>query len=356
MNGASIPNCAANCTVLQRSSSSGSSEFDIQLPVDPPADDGTLSSSTGIQPVDPVPAPPPPASSSEGVRPASSAKSSEESSSESSTDADDITDSSSSSSEESVSSAPKPEAARLRCYSAAGELTEDRSKCDPDQQRHLRPEQKPIATQEIDEEVVREELRKKLLGDDIAEKHRKELLDTMQNARERMLALKDTNNFRQEVLDYFDQSIAWLDRGITYFSEQSRSLHEVQQMVAPVRQLLSQATGLVQQEKRINAAEQVTIDPILEKTERLLLKFREAFIALSQGGVSLDPIALAKYGEAAEIFVESREACINDHMACKRLNDILAALQVAQGPLEKALSENPEIYQKVQEKFSNEKL
>ena len=232
----------------------------------------------------------------------------------------------------------------LLCYDKTGELTDDREKCDKDQSQFLHSEK-------LDDTVAKDFLRKKFQGDNVAEKHRAHLIATMQDARVRLQDLLASNNHRDDVTVYFNESINWLDRGITYFSEGPKSNQEIQQMVAPVKQLLSQAKVLVQQEKKL-PSEPVDINPIIAKTERLLLKFRESFVALANGGVELDQDALTAYVDAAGQFVEIRSACAEDEMQCGQLNNVLEKLKEVQGPILEAFGKYPEIYEAVQAKFA----
>ena len=234
----------------------------------------------------------------------------------------------------------------LLCFDSTGELTDDREQCAEDQSQFLRPE-------ELDDEEARERIRKKLLGEDIAEKHRAELLATMQDSRLRLQNLLSNNGHRDEVVRYLNQSIEWLDRGITYFSGGPKNIQEIQQMVAPVKQLLSQATSLIQEDKDLSP-ERVEIDPIVMRTEILLRKFRESFIALAQGGVELDQEALSSYVDAAGLYVEIRNACVEDQTQCGRLNNVLEKLKEVQEFLQQAFGENPEIYEAVQAKFDQD--
>ena len=238
----------------------------------------------------------------------------------------------------------KERKSELLCYNASGELTDDRSLCDTNQSQFVRGG-------DVDDTTAKEILRKKFQGDDAAEKHRANLLTTMQNSRVRLGGLLESNGHRDEVTAYLKQSIEWLDRGITYFSEGPKDTQEIQQMVGPVKQLLTQAKILIQEEKEL-PSEPVQIDPIVLKVERLLLKFRASFVALAQGGVELDQDALTAYVDAAGQFVEIRGACAADSTACGRLNRVLEILKTVQGPIQDALGENPEIYEAVQAQFA----
>ena len=238
----------------------------------------------------------------------------------------------------------EPPKTALRCFTADGELTTNRSDCDAQQSTILKPEV-------IDEDIAKERIRKKLLGEDIANKQRAELIETMQDARARLRTLSEGAGHSEEVSLYLSDSIAWLDRSITYFSEGPKNIDEIKQMVAPVKQLLTQAKALIQKEKAL-PTERVDIMPIVAKTERLLLKFRESFVALAQGGVQLDQNALSAYIDAAGKFEEIRTACAVNSKECSRLNGVLEILKSAQGPLQEAFGTNPEIYEKVQAKFN----
>ncbi|MDA0376012.1 MAG: DUF4215 domain-containing protein [bacterium] len=244
--------------------------------------------------------------------------------------------------EEVTTEAPESE---LLCYDTAGVLTDDRQLCDADQGQFLN-------TESVDDETAQVALLKKFKGDNVAESHRADLIQTMQGARKRLNALLESDNHKDDVTKYLGESIAWLDRGITYFSEGPKSSEEVQQMVLPVKQLLVQAKALIQQEKAL-PTERVEIDPIVIKTERLLLKFRESFVALARGGVELDQDALTAYVDAAGQFVEIRSACAANAMECGRLHSVLELLKTVQGPIQEAFGENPEIYEAVQAKFEN---
>jgi len=250
--------------------------------------------------------------------------------------------------EEEVVTAETAEApeSELLCYDTAGVLTDDRQLCDTDQGQFL-------TTESVDDETAQVALLKKFKGDNVAESHRADLISTMQSARVRLNTLLASDNHEDDVTKYLGESIAWLDRGITYFSEGPKSSEEVQQMVLPVKQLLVQAKDLIQQEKAL-PAERVEIAPIVVKTERLLLKFRESFVALARGGVELDQDALTAYVDAAGQFVEIRSACAANAMECGRLNSVLELLKTVQGPIQKAFGENPEIYEAVQAKFDQD--
>jgi DNA repair ATPase RecN len=157
------------------------------------------------------------------------------------------------------------------------------------------------------------------------EERRSELLITLQTAKEKLQVLQNINHHSQEVRNYFDDSIAWLDRGVSYFSEMPRNIEEIEQMVSPVRQLLSQAAKLVEKEKKL-PDDLPAIDPILKKTERILEKFRESFIALAQGGIELDQEALASYVKAFGMYQNVKEVCMKDRTQCTQLNIILEHL------------------------------
>lgn len=250
--------------------------------------------------------------------------------------------------EEEVVTAETAEApeSELLCYDTAGVLTDDRQLCDTKQSQFF-------TTESVDDETAQVALLKKFKGDNVAESHRADLISTMQSARVRLNTLLASDNHEDDVTKYLGESIAWFDRGITYFSEGPKSSEEVQQMVLPVKQLLVQAKNLIQQEKAL-PAEPVEIAPIVVKTERLLLKFRESFVALARGGVELDQDALTAYVDAAGQFVEIRSACAANAMECGRLNSVLELLKTVQGPIQEAFGENPEIYEAVQAKFDHD--
>lgn len=234
----------------------------------------------------------------------------------------------------------------LRCFDSDGNLTADRDKCDIEKEKLLHPDV------EIPEEEAREKLRTKLLGDDIAEKRRAELLETMSNARERLMGLSETGNHTPQIDEYLSDSVAWLERGIEYFSQGPRSIQEIQSMVAPVKQLLAQTTSLLQQEKKLPNTVKVDINPIIIKTERLILKFRESIIALATAGVTSDPETIEHYSRAAEQFVAIREDCAQDELQCGRLREVLDILKLIQEPVMNDLGENPEVLQAVEAKFA----
>ena len=235
----------------------------------------------------------------------------------------------------------------LVCFNEAGELVSNRELCAPNQEQFI------ISASDLKDEDIRNELRRKFLGENAAQLRQQELLESMQKARNRLQELLDKGEHRPEVATYFTEGINWIDRGIEYFSAAPRSLEEVQQMVSPVKQLVAQAQGLIQQEQNLpTEVSSRDITPILKKTERLLLKFRESFVALAQGGVELNQDALAKYVEAAELFNEVANTCVESGERCEDINQVLELLKVAQGPLQEDLGENPEILQAVQEKFA----
>lgn len=234
----------------------------------------------------------------------------------------------------------------LRCFDSDGNLTADRDKCDIEKEKLLQPDV------QISEDEAREKLRTKLLGDNIAEKRRAELLETMSNARERLIGLSEAGNHTPQIDGYLNDSVAWLERGIEYFSQGPRSIQEIQSMVAPVKQLLAQTTGLLQQEKKLPDTARVDINPIITKTERLILKFRESIIALANAGVVSDPETIEHYSRAAEQFVAIREDCAQDELQCGRLREVLDILKLIQEPVMNDLGENPEVLQAVEAKFS----
>lgn len=240
----------------------------------------------------------------------------------------------------------EPESA-LVCFDAAGNLVSDRQECAPDQEKFVGVETT------VSDDDARKELRKQLLGDNAAEVRSMTLIATMEHAKERLQKLLETYDHREEVRTYLQDGIAWLDRGIAYFAAEQRSLDEVQQMVPPVKQLLAQAADIVQAESGLpDVVTAGDVTPILQKVERLLLKFRESFIALAQGGIELNKDALEKYVEAAEEFNAIANTCSVTGERCSEVHNVLELLKVAQGPLQDSLGKNPEIYQKVQEKFA----
>lgn len=233
----------------------------------------------------------------------------------------------------------------LRCFDSAGNLVSKRSECDHKQERIM------LQRQEVVSEVaVKEDLRKKLLGDNIAEQKRANLLETLRKARTQLEKISKINGLDDEARQYFADAIQWIDRGITYFSTGDRSIEEIQQMADPVRQLVGQATALVMQQRNLPSVKP-DINPIITKTELLLQKFRESFIALAQNNVQLDSTALEKYTEAANLFANVKMLCLEDNDQCSHISDVLEILKTVQGPLLKQLEENPEIYKRIQAKF-----
>jgi cysteine-rich repeat protein len=232
----------------------------------------------------------------------------------------------------------------LHCFDSAGNIVNDRSRCDRGQEQYL------FNRQNVSDEEVRKELSHKLLGDNATEEKRMHLLKSLGNARTRMDKIYASGNFDGEVQQYFEASIEWLDRGVTYFSTGDRNLEEIQQMAEPVRQLVEQASSLVQQKHNLPST-RPDISPIVVKTERLVMKFRESFIALAQAKVELDRDALEQYIEAANLFANVKTLCLEDSGQCTRINDVLDILKNVQGPLQKQLENNPEVYKRVQEKF-----
>jgi hypothetical protein len=113
-----------------------------------------------------------------------------------------------------------------------------------------------------------------------------------------------------------------------------------------------QAKFLIQKEKAL-PKKPVHIAPVVLKTENLLLKFRESFIALAQGGVELDQSALTAYVDASGAFVEIRKACETSETECVRLNAVLEKLKEVQEFIQEAFGENPEIFEAVKAKFEN---
>ena len=93
------------------------------------------------------------------------------------------------------------------------------------------------------------------------------------------------------------------------------------------------------------------INPIVDKTDRLVRKFRESFIVLAQAKVALDRDALEKYVEAANLFANVKTLCLEDSNQCTRINDVLDILKVVQDPLQEQLEDNPEVFKKIQEMF-----
>ncbi len=248
-----------------------------------------------------------------------------------------------------------PQDSGLRCFDSAGTLTENRALCDAHQKQFLQPAQQGTSTVESDAKTVHEEIRKKLLGDNIAEQRKTELLQTLQQAKDRIALLLKTGTHTPAVTTYLNDSVTWLDRGIAYFTQQPANIDEAKQMVAPMQKLLSQVTTVIQQELQTNGqlpSKAVVIDPILLKTESLLAKFRASFVALAQGGVQLETVSLGKYAEAEQVFSEIRDVCISNRMQCNRLNEVLGLLKEAQGTLQDALNKNPEILKKVQEQLN----
>ncbi|MBT5237487.1 MAG: hypothetical protein HOG89_04450 [Candidatus Peribacter sp.] len=159
-----------------------------------------------------------------------------------------------------------------------------------------------------------------------------------------------SGNYDGEVQQYFEASITWLDRGMTYFSTGDRTLEEIQQMAEPVRELVEQASALVQQKLNLPST-RPDINPIVDKTDRLVRKFRESFIVLAQAKVALDRDALEKYVEAANLFANVKTLCLEDSNQCTRINDVLDILKVVQDPLQEQLEDNPEVFKKIQEMF-----
>ncbi len=236
--------------------------------------------------------------------------------------------------------------ADLYCFDSAGNLVKDRSKCYSDQKKLIRSDEA-----RVEEVEARNEIRKIFLGEDIAERRRAELLSSIELARTRIRALIEGGRYAGTVTEYLKQSIDWLDRGFTYFSEQPRSLDEIQQMVTPLQKLLSQISDLIFRSENL-PAERKEITPILAKTERILLKFREAFIALVQGGVELDPYAFELFMKANSLFAEVGSTCVVDQLSCNRLGDVLEILKLVQEPLQADLILHPAILQKLEEKFA----
>ena len=232
----------------------------------------------------------------------------------------------------------------LHCFDSAGNIVNDRSRCDRGQEQYL------FHRQDISDEEVRTELSRKLLGDNTTEEKRMHLLASLESARSRIDKMSASGNYDGEVQQYFEASIAWLDRGIMYFSTGDRTLEEIQQMAEPVRQLVEQASALVQQKLNLPST-RPDINPIVDKTERLVRKFRESFIALAQAKVALDRDALEKYVEAANLFANVKTLCLEDSEQCTRINDVLNILKKVQGPLQEQLEDNPEVFKKIQEMF-----
>ena len=232
----------------------------------------------------------------------------------------------------------------LRCFDSAGNIVGKRSECDHKQENIM------LRKKEVSDVVAQEDIRKKLLGDNNTQEKSARLIESLTSARARLQKISHSGKYNEDVQKYFEQSIAWLDRGITYFSTEERSIEEIQQMAGPVRQLIEQATALIRQQNNLPSVTP-DINPIIAKTEGLLLKFRESFIALAQGKVQLDRSALEKYSEAANLFANVKTLCLEDSDQCSHINDVLEILKFVQGPLVKLLEENPEIYKRVQEKF-----
>ena len=260
-------------------------------------------------------------------------------------------------------SAPKPEADvkkepvvqqnvikadELRCLDADGNSTTDRSKCDYKKEQEI---QKPVV-KNIPEEEVKVKIRENVLGSDIAQKRSDALLTTLRDLRARTATIAN-EEFNDEVEQYLQDVLDWLDRGIEYFSSEQRSLEDIERMTAPVRQLAEQTSVLIKQQKNL-PLERPDINPILTKTETLLAKFRESFVALAQGQVALPQESLQAYVEAVNLYDTIKVLCTEDADECSRINEVLEKLKLVQAPLQKALDANPEIYKAVQAKFEDQ--
>ena len=245
----------------------------------------------------------------------------------------------------------------MGCFNSSGMWTSNRSECDENQRKHLkeqiveidqniRQKVKPVPVQTIPEEQVREEIRENLLGDNITEEHRKKLLSVLEEAKTRMTLLSK-QELAPEVTDYLKRAIEWLDQGVVYFSSGVNAPEEIRLMNQPVRDLMKQVGDLIASQKQL-PKELPKIDPIVEKTELLVNKFRNAFVLLAQNGIGLDQTSLQAYVDAAQHFAEVKPACVDRGLNCGDLNQVLEKLKLARPWLEDQLNAHPDIAKKVQ--------
>lgn len=250
----------------------------------------------------------------------------------------------------------------LGCFDADGNWSADRDDCDKDQVQHMQGQAIIVEEEVIEvapppvvefqfvpEEEVRQRIEQKILGDRMAEQKRQRLLNAMDQARLRLETLHGIGAHDEESELYITDSLKWLDQGIHYFS-QPRKLDEVEQMIGPVREVIEQVKEMVIQ-KQYPQANLPEIAPILDKTERLLSKFRESFVALVQGGVQLDQGALQAYVDAANMFEDAKTACLTNNTECYRIGDVLEILKQAKEPVQVQLEANPEIYDSLKSRF-----
>lgn len=243
----------------------------------------------------------------------------------------------------------------LGCFNAQGEWTRSRELCDFTQNK--RPEIRvievevgrtqtiaPVPMQTAPENKVQEEIRKQLLGNDIAERQRQDLLGVLENAKQRISTLSN-QEFAPEVNAYLKSAVEWLDQGTQYFGSGPRTAEEVRMMNEPIRALMSQINDLVSSQKQLPKV-MPQINPILEKTETLLNKFRSAFVALAQSGIGLDQNALQAYVEASERFAGIKDGCAQNKRDCDAINEVLEKLKTARPWLEDQLKAHPEVAEK----------
>jgi|GEM_PF-1268341 len=235
---------------------------------------------------------------------------------------------------------------QLRCIDADGKSTTDRTKCDYQKEQEV---QKPVVI-DIPEPEIKKQIRENILGSDIVQRRSDALLVTLRDLRTRTANIANGEEFNDEVETYLQDVLDWLDRGIEYFSSQLRSLEDITKMTQPVRQLAEQTSVLIKQQKNL-PMERPDINPILTKTDTLLAKFRESFIALAQGQVALPAESLQVYVDAVNLYDTIKPLCLEDADQCNRINEVLEKLKLVQTPLQEALEANPEIYKAVQEKF-----
>ncbi len=244
----------------------------------------------------------------------------------------------------------------LGCFDGTGHWTTSRDACDQNQKKHLetqttiqtgekQQEVAPVPVQHVSDTEVKQQIQEKFLGPDIAETKRSEILEVMNKAKDRLDTLLQGTN-APEVADYLKRSMDWLDQGISYFGSGVHSVDEIQAMAEPVRSLMQQVSTVLATANKL-PKEKPAINPIVEKTDALLTKFRSAFVALVQSGIGLDQTSLQAYVDAAQQFMNVKDACLKDNTTCDRLKDVLGKLAEARPWLEDQLSAHPDIAKKL---------
>jgi len=266
------------------------------------------------------------------------------------------------SAEQAVPIESEPVTQTFGCFTHDGSWTQNRSKCDPNQQSHYvkirettnRQSAAEVVPEEIIHTMIVESAPRKLTAEEevIVVKHMNEkyirsnkyqskrgsLVKSIEEVKDKISAIRERRDLPEHVDLFMERSIGWLNGQHSYIKLQEPSQEEMQFLSQYLRQLIGSVEKLLSDlPDGQHKAAPIKIEDIYARAGRIIEVFPEIVSLLWQEGVEVEKGTVDAYFQMRNEFLVLWEKCKIDNSVCDNLESILDQYEIIKDRVEDSL-------------------